>query len=74
MVKKMVDARQITVKTTDGSVIQGKVNLASRERVSDLFTGSEEPFITIFDARLGNASESVVIVNKRHIVWVEPED
>ena len=74
MNEKRLDARKIVVRTVDGSVIRGKVNLAARERVSDLFTGSEEPFIVIFDASLGDTTKKVFFVNKRHILWVEPED
>ena len=37
--------RPITIKTTDGSTIHGKVNLAYKQRVSDLFTKDTSPFL-----------------------------
>jgi hypothetical protein len=66
--------RTISIKTTDGSTIQGKVNIASRERVSDLFTDSGDPFIILVDVTLRNGHGKILFVNKKHIVWVEPED
>ena len=36
--------RNITIRTTDGSTLMGKVNLGIKERVSDLFTKTENPF------------------------------
>lgn len=66
--------KNITIKTTDGSTILGKINLGIKERVSDLFTKTESPFIILFDAEFRDGSGKVLIVNKRNIVWVEPGD
>ncbi|MDY7038725.1 MAG: hypothetical protein SV375_21550 [Thermodesulfobacteriota bacterium] len=66
--------KNITIKTTDGSTILGKINLGIKERVSDLFTKTESPFIVLFDAESRDGSGKVLIVNKRNIVWVEPGD
>ncbi|MGD2269168.1 MAG: hypothetical protein PVI06_02115 [Desulfobacterales bacterium] len=66
--------KQITIKTSDGATIQGKVNLTSKERVSDLFTKSESPFIVLVDAILREGQGKILILNKEHIVWVEPEE
>ncbi len=68
------DLRPITIKTIDGSTIQGKVNLGVKERVSDLFTKSEQGFIVLVDATTKEGAGKVLFVNKNHIVWVEPED
>jgi hypothetical protein len=59
---------------TDGATIQGRVNLTSKERVSDLFTKSKSPFIILVDAFLREGQGKILIVNKEHIVWVEPEE
>ena len=32
--------KNITIKTTDGSTIYGKINIGEKERVSDIFTRS----------------------------------
>jgi hypothetical protein len=66
--------KKITIKTTDGATIQGKVNLTSKERVSDLFTKSKSPFIVLIDAFLREGQGKILVVNKEHIVWVEPEE
>ena len=66
--------KRITLKTSDGETIQGKVYLKSNTRVSDLFTQSESPFIVLVDALLRAGQGKTLIINKDHIVWVEPED
>ncbi len=71
--KKKVPA-EITIKTVDGSILQGKVNLGHKKRVSDVFTKSEEPFVVLYDATYSGGSGKVFVVNKQHIVWIEPEE
>ena len=66
--------RSITVRTTDGSTINGKVNISPDQRVSDLFTRRELPFIVMVDVVLKDAVGKTRFINKDHIVWVEPED
>jgi hypothetical protein len=66
--------KKITIKTTDGATIQGRVNLTSKERVSDLFTQSKSPFIVLVDTFLREGHGKILVVNKKHIVWVEPEE
>jgi len=68
------DYRRITLRTSDGETIQGKVFLTPETRVSDLFTQSDSPFIVLVDALLRSGQDKTLIVNKNHIVWVEPED
>jgi hypothetical protein len=66
---------KVSVRTVDGSVIQGNINLKFENRVSDLFIDSSTPFIVLFDAMIpGEGLDKVLILNKSHIVWVEPED
>lgn len=68
------DYKKITLKTSDGETIQGKVFLKPNYRVSDLFTKSESPFIVLVEALLRAGQDKTLIVNKDHIVWVEPEE
>jgi hypothetical protein len=70
----MTDYRSVTLKTSDGSTINGKVNLASNQRVSDLFTRYESPFLIVVDAVTKQGGGKTLFVNKNHIVWVEPEE
>jgi hypothetical protein len=66
--------RRISIKTTDGSTLVGKVNIGIKERVSELFTKTENPFIVIIDVEHQDIQGRVLFVNKNNIVWVEPED
>ena len=66
--------RNITVRTTDGSTLLGKINIGINERVSDLFTRSENPFIILSDVEHQGGSGKVLFINKRNIVWVEPDE
>lgn len=66
--------KTITVKTSDGSTLQGKVNLTEKQRVSDLFTQSSAPFVVMVDVLFRETSGKTLVINKDHIIWVEPED
>lgn len=66
--------RSITVRTTDGSTINGKVNISPDQRVSELFTRRDVSFIVMVDVVLKDAAGKTRFINKDHIVWVEPED
>lgn len=68
------DFREITIKTTDGSIVRGKINLGVKERISDLFTKSESPFIILTDARHRDGVGKILFVNKSQVVWAEPEE
>jgi hypothetical protein len=78
VIDRKLNARKVTIKLIDGSLIQGKVNLNHNEavvqRVSDLFTKTVEPFIVVFDVKMENKSDQVFIVNKHNVVWVSPQD
>jgi uncharacterized protein DUF6812 len=65
--------RKVTIKTTDGSTLSGKVNIGMHERASDLFTKSDSPFIVMTDVELRECSGKVFFVNKDQIVWAEPD-
>lgn len=66
--------KSITIRTIDGNTLMGKVNIGMKERVSDLFTKTENPYIILLDAEHKDGSGKVLIVNKNHIVWAEPEE
>jgi hypothetical protein len=78
VITRRVDARKVTIKMVDGSLVQGKVNVFHDEevvrRVSDIFTKVEDLFIVVFDATADGKSGRVLIINKRNIAWVSPED
>ena len=66
--------RKVTIRTIDGSTILGKVNIGIKDRVSDIFTKTDNPFIVLFDVEHKDIAGKVLFVNKNNIVWVEPED
>ncbi len=68
------DYRMITIKTSDGSTVQGRVNVAPNQRVSDLFTLQKGPFVVVVDGNFGDVHGKTLFINKDHIIWVEPED
>lgn len=68
------DYRTITIKTIDGSTVQGKVNISPNQRVSDLLSLQKGPFLVIVDATFAECSGKTLLINKDHIVWIEPED
>jgi len=78
VISRRIDACKVTVKMVDGSLVQGKVNVCHDEevvqRVSDIFTKVTDPFIVVFDATAEGKSGRVLIMNKRNIAWVSPED
>jgi hypothetical protein len=69
-----IDYRTVTIKTIDGSCVQGKVNISPNQRVSDLLTLQKGPFLVIVEASFGDCTNKTLFINKDHIVWVEPED
>ena len=67
------DYRMVTIKTTDGSTVQGKVNIAPNQRESELFNIHKGPFVVVVDASYGDVCGKTLFINKNHIIWVEPE-
>ena len=68
------DYRWITVKTSDGSTLRGKINIGATERVSDLFIRRDFAFIVLVEVTTDDGGGKTRFVNKDHIVWVEPDD
>jgi len=66
--------KNITIKTTDGSTIFGKINIGQKERISDIFTGNKSLFIVMVDVSYKENVGKTMFINKRHIVWAEPEE
>lgn len=73
-----MEARRLTLKLTDGSMVTGMINLIQRgeteHRVSDIFVGRDEPFVVIFKATMGEITDSTLVINKSHILWVMPAE
>lgn len=78
IISRKIEARKVTIKMVDGSLVQGKINLHHDEmvieRVSDMFTKLSNPFVVVFDATAEGKTGRVLILNKRNIAWISPED
>jgi hypothetical protein len=78
VITRKVNARKVAIKMVDGSLVHGKVNIYHDEevvqRVSDLFTKVSDPFVVVFDVTEDGKSERVLVINKRNIAWVSPEE
>lgn len=72
--KYETDYRTVTIKTIDGSTVQGKVNISPNQRVSDLLTLQKGPFLVVVEASYMECTRKTLFINKDHIVWIEPED
>jgi small nuclear ribonucleoprotein (snRNP)-like protein len=72
------DPRGVLVKLIDGSIVRGQVNLYRDEinlqRVSDIFTRMEDPFVVVFEATVEGKTGRTCVVNKNNIIWVSPEE
>lgn len=44
------------------------------QRISDMFTKGKNPFIVVFDVFIEGQAGRVLIINKKKILWVSPED
>ena len=66
--------RNVKIKTTDGDILKGKVNIGLKSRVADLFTRTDDPFIVLSDVESAPGAKRVLFINKDNIVWVEPEE
>ncbi|MBW1740996.1 MAG: hypothetical protein JRJ42_07660 [Deltaproteobacteria bacterium] len=70
-------SKGVTVRTVDGFTFSGTLNLGINERLSEVFTKEEKPFIVLWDVtfdRGKGGTGKVLFVNKRNIVWAEPEE
>jgi protein-arginine kinase len=70
--------RLVVVKTIEGSIIRGNINLNSEslpmDRVSDLLIKGQNKFLIMYNASLGERKDAAVIINKSQIVWVMEEE
>ncbi len=73
--KYEIHYRNVTVKTSDGSTVTGKINITSFPRLSDMLKHTTDKFITISsDKGEGESPARVIIINREYIVWAETED
>ena len=66
------DYQWVTVKLIDGTVLDGKINIAPDRRVSDFITDEEKDFVVITECCSLESTDKTVFVNKRKIAYIEP--
>ena len=69
-----IEYKNITIKTSDGSTIYGQINIGEKERVSDIFTSNKNFFVVMVDVSYKENVGKTIFINKRHIVWAEPDE
>ena len=70
--KKPMKTASVKIRTSDGGIIIGDVNLLAGEgvdRLSELFTKGSDPFIIVFNAMQQGKPGQSFVVNKNHIIW-----
>lgn len=81
--KKEIIDRIIRIKLIDGTQINGRVNINRNEgfdRLSDLVSSNQEPFLILIDAvayEIGIKNPikyETLFVNKKHILWSSPDE
>jgi hypothetical protein len=78
IISRKLNPKTVALKLVDGSVVKGKINLhhdeAVIQRVSDVFTRIDDPFLVVFDATAEGKAGKVLIINKHNIIWASPEE
>lgn len=78
IITRKLEARELSIKLADGSVVKGKINLHHDEhmiqRVSEIFTQIKDPFLVVYDATFEGQSGRVLVINKQNIIWASPEN
>ena len=53
--------------------MNGKVNIHPQKRISDLLMSKEKTFVILVEGDSSLRSYHTIVVNKKEVVWVEPE-
>lgn len=80
---RQIHGRIVRLKLVDGTLVNGQVNIDRVEgydRLSDLISSRQEPFLILFDVTLYRTTLEnpeklkALFVNKNHIIWAEPDE
>jgi hypothetical protein len=67
-----VNFKRVTVKMSDGLVVQGKVNIRAFPRLSDFFRGTDDRFVVVVSDQ--DQPQKVMMLHKDYIIWAEAVD
>ncbi|MBU1387764.1 MAG: hypothetical protein KKE62_06105 [Proteobacteria bacterium] len=82
-IKKEILSRIVRIKMTDGSRVNGQVNILrdpGHDRLSDLLENTNEPFVVVFDATLHEVGienpvrHKTIFINKTQIAFATPDE
>ncbi len=68
------NSRELIINTVTGDTYRGNINIASKKRLSDMFTRGKSPFVIMYDVIFKGVAKTTVIINKHNIVSVRPLD
>ena len=80
---RQIQGRIVRLKMVDGTLVNGQVNIDREEgydRLSDLVSSRQEPFLILFDVTLYRTTLEnpeklkTLFVNKNHIIWAVPDE
>lgn len=66
--------KNVTVKLKDGTVLNGKVNIYPKTRISEVFASKDKTFVIIVEGGAADIEYQTIVVNKKEVVWAEPEE
>jgi hypothetical protein len=69
-----VNYKNVTVKLKDGTVLNGKVNIYPKTRISDVLMSKDKTFVIIVEGGAADREYQTIVVNKKEVVWAEPEE
>ena len=69
-----MNTQEMLIKLLDGTMIKGKTNMGSHNRLSDHLNRNESPFLVVFEVSLQGQTGKVLFINKNQIMWAMPVD
>ena len=66
--------KKVTVKFMDGNFLYGRINILPYERISDFINNKDKAFVIMVESGSPDHAYETVFINKKKVVWVQPED
>ena len=63
--KDKVVVGNVSIRTADGSMIRGKINLGDNERISDVLVKGDSPYLVVFDATTSSVEAEPLFIRVR---------
>jgi len=66
--------KKVSVSLVDGAILDGKVNIAPHERLSDFMNSQNRGFVLVVESSPATETNKTTFINKSKVKWVEPDD